>query len=90
MARNYQTRNWHDLLSPSLGELEMMAIEAYAHLPEDFRTLTGEVIIQVAEFPEDEIMDALVQLDRPRTSPPRDAPMSGLARRRLSARAGAG
>jgi hypothetical protein len=38
----------------------------------------------------DEIMDALVQLDRPRTSPPRDAPMSGLARRRLSARAGAG
>jgi predicted Zn-dependent protease with MMP-like domain len=39
--------------------MEMLALEAYAHLPEEFRTLTGEIIIQVAEFPTDEIMDDL-------------------------------
>ena len=37
----------------------------------------------------DEIMDALVQLERPRTSAPRDAPLSGLPRRNLSGSAGA-
>jgi predicted Zn-dependent protease with MMP-like domain len=59
MARIYKTRTWHGELSPSLEEMEMLALEAYAHLPEEFRTLTGEIIIQVAEFPTDEIMDDL-------------------------------
>jgi predicted Zn-dependent protease with MMP-like domain len=59
MARIYQTRSWHDQLSPSMEEMEMLALEAYAHLPEQFRTLTGEIVIQVAEFPTDEIMDDL-------------------------------
>ena len=59
MARIYQTRAWRDQLSPSLEEFELMALEAYAHLPEEFRTLTGEVVIQIAEFPTDEIMDDL-------------------------------
>lgn len=44
---------------PSLEELELLALEAYAHLPEEFRKLTGEIVIQVAEFPTDEIMDDL-------------------------------
>ncbi len=59
MARIYKTRTWHGELSPSLEEMEMLALEAYAHLPEHFRALTGEVVIQVAEFPTEEIMDAL-------------------------------
>ena len=59
MARIYQTRDWHDRLSPSLQEIEMLALETYAHLPETFRTLTGEIVIQIAEFPTDEIMDDL-------------------------------
>ena len=45
MARIYQTRAWHNQLSPSIDELELMALEAYAHLPEEFRTLTGEIVI---------------------------------------------
>ncbi len=48
MARIYQTRAWHDQLSPSIDELEFMALEAYAHLPEDFRKLTGEIVIRIA------------------------------------------
>jgi len=59
MARIDNSRLWRDQLSPSLEEMEMLALETYAHLPEDFRTLTGEIVIQVAEFPEEEIMDDL-------------------------------
>jgi len=59
MARLYQTRQWHDQLSPSIEEFELLALETYAHLPEDFRKLTGEIIIQIAEFPTEEIMDDL-------------------------------
>jgi predicted Zn-dependent protease with MMP-like domain len=59
MARIYQTRDWQDRLSPSLQEIEMLALETYAHLPETFRSLTGEIVIQIAEFPTDEIMDDL-------------------------------
>jgi predicted Zn-dependent protease with MMP-like domain len=59
MARIYQTRAWHDQLSPSIEEIEILALEAYAHLPEEFRKLTGEIVIQIAEFPTDEIMDDL-------------------------------
>lgn len=59
MARIYQTRAWHDQLSPSLDELEFLAMEIYANLPEAFRNLTGEIVIQIAEFPTEEIMDDL-------------------------------
>ncbi|RFC68379.1 MULTISPECIES: metallopeptidase family protein [Mesorhizobium] len=59
MARIYQTRAWGEQLSPSLDELELLALEKYAGLPADFRDLTGELVIQIADFPTDEIMDAL-------------------------------
>ena len=42
MARIYKTRTWHDQFSPSMEELEFLALESYAHLPEEFRKLTGE------------------------------------------------
>ncbi|CAN0568771.1 unnamed protein product, partial [Laminaria digitata] len=32
MARVYQTRNWETQHSPSLPELQLMAMEAYANL----------------------------------------------------------
>lgn len=59
MARLYPARSWQDQLSPSMDEFELLALESYAHLPEEFRKLTGEIIIQVAEFPTEEIMDDL-------------------------------
>lgn len=58
-AHIYQTRAWAEHLSPSIEELEMLAHEAYAQLPEEFRKFTGEVVIQIAEFPTEEIMDDL-------------------------------
>jgi predicted Zn-dependent protease with MMP-like domain len=59
MARIDNSRAWRDLHSPSLEELEVLALDAYAHLPAEFRELTGEIVIQLAEFPTDEIMDDL-------------------------------
>ncbi len=59
MARIDNSRAWRDLHSPSLEELEVLALDAYAHLPAAFRELTGEIVIQLAEFPTDEIMDDL-------------------------------
>lgn len=59
MARIYQTRAWQEQLSPSLDELELLALETYATLPEEFRSLTGEIVIQFAEFPTEDIMDDL-------------------------------
>jgi predicted Zn-dependent protease with MMP-like domain len=59
MARIDNSRAWRDLHSPSLEELEVLALDAYAHLPVEFRELTGEIVIQLAEFPTDEIMDDL-------------------------------
>ena len=34
MARIYQTRAWQDQLSPSIDEMELLALEAYAHAAE--------------------------------------------------------
>jgi predicted Zn-dependent protease with MMP-like domain len=57
MARSNQTADWANRLSPSLGEIESLAIEAYAHLPDTFRALCGDITIQVSEFPEDQIIE---------------------------------
>lgn len=59
MARIANTFDWNAKFSPSLQDVEMMALEAYALLPDTFRELTGEIQIQVADFPTDEIMDDL-------------------------------
>jgi predicted Zn-dependent protease with MMP-like domain len=59
MARIDQTGDWAERLSPSLAEIESIALEAYAHLPEKFRTLTGDIIIVIADFPDENISDDL-------------------------------
>ena len=49
------------LSAPSLSDIEELAAEAFRSLPDDFRALCGEVIIQVADFPSNEVqkdMDA--------------------------------
>jgi predicted Zn-dependent protease with MMP-like domain len=48
---------WHDRMAPSLDELEAMANASFALLPEDFRTLVGDIVCRVADFPEDDVLD---------------------------------
>ena len=50
---------WATFQSPSLDELEVLAGEGFAALPEEFRTLIGDVEIRVADFPEEQVLDDL-------------------------------
>ncbi|OYR13439.1 metallopeptidase family protein [Brucella thiophenivorans] len=57
MAREDQSGDWAARLSPSLDQVESIAIEALAHLPQDFRTLCGDIIIQISDFPEEQLVE---------------------------------
>ena len=57
MARMDQTGDWQDRHAPTLGEFESLAITAYAGLAEHFRALTGDLIIEIEDFPTDEIFE---------------------------------
>ena len=47
------------LSAPSLSDIEDLAAEAFAGLPEGFRSLCGGVIVNVEDFPADEVLDEM-------------------------------
>ncbi|MGP8232436.1 MAG: metallopeptidase family protein [Methylovirgula sp.] len=49
--------DWATTAPPSLAAFEAMAEAAYARLPEEFRALCQGVVIQVADFAMDEVLD---------------------------------
>ena len=42
-------------IAPSLAEIESLALASFARLPKHFRTLSGEVVIRVSEFPSEDV-----------------------------------
>ena len=50
---------WRMVAAPSLGDLEAMAITAFRRLPEHFRALCQDLVIQVDDFPTDEVLDSM-------------------------------
>ena len=49
----------HELIrleAPSLEELDALAAEAFARLPKAFHELTGNVVIRVEDFPDDDVL----------------------------------
>jgi predicted Zn-dependent protease with MMP-like domain len=52
-----QRSPWHMAEAPTLADLEELAAEAYARLPESFRALTGDLVIQIDDFPTDEVVE---------------------------------
>jgi predicted Zn-dependent protease with MMP-like domain len=50
---------WTELKAPSLAELEAMAHEVFAGLPEQFRALSEGVVIRIEDFPTEEVLDEL-------------------------------
>jgi predicted Zn-dependent protease with MMP-like domain len=50
---------WATFQAPSLDDLELLASDGFAALPEEFRQLVGDVEIRVADFPEDDVLDDL-------------------------------
>jgi predicted Zn-dependent protease with MMP-like domain len=57
MASIDQTDIWRDAYAPSLEAIEQLAREAYGQLPDDFRALCQDLIIQIADFPSDDIFE---------------------------------
>jgi predicted Zn-dependent protease with MMP-like domain len=50
------SQDWHGVAAPSLAEFEMLADAAFARLPEHFRARCQRVVIQVADFPPDDVL----------------------------------
>jgi predicted Zn-dependent protease with MMP-like domain len=47
------------LTAPSLADMEALAIAAFARLPEQFRALCRDLVIQVDDFPTDEVLERM-------------------------------
>src|SRR5664279_2364245 len=50
---------WRRMTAPTLGEIEAMAADAYGRLPEGFRALCDNLVIQVTDFPTEEVQDQM-------------------------------
>ncbi|RYE67299.1 MAG: Zn-dependent protease, partial [Rhizobiaceae bacterium] len=57
MARIDQTDDWQDRHAPTISTFESLALEAYSHLPDEFRKLTTNLTIEVEEFPDDDVFE---------------------------------
>lgn len=51
------TSDWADRRPPSLAEFDALARAAFAELPAAFRALCGDIVVHVAEFADEEILD---------------------------------
>ena len=51
--------NWRPVKAPSLAALEVLASEVFGHLPRKFRDLCEGVVIQVDDFPSDEVLNEM-------------------------------
>src|SRR6185312_3845390 len=48
--------DWSRTNAPSLDDFELLAAEAYASLPKEFRALAGEVTFMVQDFPDEDVI----------------------------------
>ncbi|WP_131853172.1 metallopeptidase family protein [Bosea sp. BK604] len=51
--------DWSGLKAPSIAEFEVLAQSAFDNLPDEFRALCADLIINVTEFPEDDVVKEL-------------------------------
>lgn len=56
MSLSEAPSRWIDSLAPTSEDFEQLAAEAYARLPRSFRSLCGDIVIQIADFPEEEVL----------------------------------
>jgi predicted Zn-dependent protease with MMP-like domain len=50
---------WRMAKAPSLAELEILAAEIFRNLPKQFRDLCTDVVIQVDDFPTDDVIETM-------------------------------
>jgi predicted Zn-dependent protease with MMP-like domain len=56
--------DWKDATAPTLDDIEILAREAFAGLPAEFRALTGEIVFMVQDFADDDVLDDM-ELETP-------------------------
>ena len=59
MGAAAQEDDWSGRRAPALAEFERLAEQAFSRLPEAFRRLCEGVVIQVADFPDDETLEEM-------------------------------
>jgi predicted Zn-dependent protease with MMP-like domain len=52
-------RDWKGTMAPSLDDLEGIARESFALLPQNFRDLIGDIQFRVDDFPEGDVLNDL-------------------------------
>jgi predicted Zn-dependent protease with MMP-like domain len=50
---------WRAAAPPSLADIEALARDAFARLPEQFRAMCRDLVIRVEDFPSDEVIEAM-------------------------------
>jgi predicted Zn-dependent protease with MMP-like domain len=50
---------WRGVAAPSLSAFEVLASDAFRRLPTTFRELCEDLVIQVDDFPTDEVLDKM-------------------------------
>jgi predicted Zn-dependent protease with MMP-like domain len=48
--------DWESAEAPTLDDIEALARDGFAGLPEEFRALTGEIVFLVQDFPGEDVM----------------------------------
>ena len=51
--------DWTTAVSPALDDIEALARDAFAGLPENFRMLTGAIVFMVQDFPDKDVIEEL-------------------------------
>ena len=59
MEERPDNSHWRPLKAPSLAEFEVMAIEAFRRLPDEFRAMCADLVIKIDDFATDEVLDHL-------------------------------
>ena len=59
MGQLVRPTDWAGLEAPGIEDLERLAQKSYAALPQEFLNLCGSLLIRVADFPDDDVIEEL-------------------------------
>jgi predicted Zn-dependent protease with MMP-like domain len=51
--------DWRAQEAPSLDDLQLLAAQAFANLPAEFRALTGDIVFVLQDFPDDDVVSEM-------------------------------
>lgn len=58
-SRHHTPLDWHKAGAPSLTDIENLAAAAFARLPDHFRLLCDDIVIEVTDFPTADVVQSM-------------------------------